>query len=65
MSCELRFHGESYGWEAQFFERDELWFSRSGFVTRALAVQFAEEERKAFATGNPLDASSRQDQMSD
>jgi hypothetical protein len=24
MSCELRFHGESYGWEAQFFERGEL-----------------------------------------
>jgi hypothetical protein len=20
MTCELRFHGESYGWEAQFFE---------------------------------------------
>jgi hypothetical protein len=22
MSSELRFHGESYGWEAQFLERD-------------------------------------------
>jgi len=21
MTCELRFNGESYGWEAQFFER--------------------------------------------
>jgi hypothetical protein len=28
MSCELRFHGESYGWEAQFFERGEFLFSR-------------------------------------
>ena len=44
-SCELRFHGESYGWEAQFFERGELLFSRGGFVTGALAVQWAEEER--------------------
>jgi hypothetical protein len=24
MSCVLRFHGESYGWEALFFERGEL-----------------------------------------
>jgi len=47
MSCELRFHGESYGWEAQFLERRELFYSRGGFVTRALAVQWAEEERKA------------------
>ena len=48
MTCELRFHGESYDWEAQFFERGELFFSRGGFVTRALAVQFADQERKAF-----------------
>jgi hypothetical protein len=45
MSCELRFNGESYGWEAQFFERGELPYSRGGFVTRALAVQWAEKER--------------------
>jgi hypothetical protein len=38
MSCELRFHGESYGWEVQFFERGELLFSRSGFVLRAFAL---------------------------
>jgi hypothetical protein len=42
MSCELRFHGESYGWEAQFFERGDLLCSRGGFVTRALAVQWAD-----------------------
>jgi hypothetical protein len=39
MSCELRFHGESYGWEARFFERGELFHSRGGFVTRTLAVR--------------------------
>jgi hypothetical protein len=33
MSCELRFHGESYGWEVQFFERGELFYSRGGFVS--------------------------------
>jgi hypothetical protein len=38
---------ESYGWEAQFFEGGELFYSRAGFVTRALAVQWADEERKA------------------
>lgn len=47
MSCELRFHGESYGWEAQFLKRGHLVFSRGAFVTRALAVQWAELERAA------------------
>jgi hypothetical protein len=47
MTCELRFHGESYGWESQFRERGELFYSRGGFMTRALAVQWAAEERKA------------------
>ena len=47
MSCELRFHGESYGWEAQFFDRGELFASRGGFVMRKLAVRWAEDERKA------------------
>jgi hypothetical protein len=51
MACELRFHGESYGWEAQFLERGELLVSRGGFITRALAVQWAEEERKAIVKG--------------
>jgi hypothetical protein len=47
MSCELRFHGESFGWETQFLERGELFFSRSAFVTRAAAVRWAEEMRRA------------------
>jgi hypothetical protein len=46
MSCELRFHGESYGWEVQFFKRGELLFSRGKFVSRASAVQWAEQERR-------------------
>lgn len=49
MSCELRFNGESYGWEAQFFERGELSHSHGLFATRALAVQWAEQERLALA----------------
>jgi hypothetical protein len=40
MSCELRFNGESSGWEAQFFERGELFYSRGGFVLRELAVRW-------------------------
>jgi hypothetical protein len=44
--CELRFHGESFGWEAQFLEQGELFTSHGGFVTKALAIQWAEEERK-------------------
>jgi hypothetical protein len=51
MACELRFHGESYGWEAQFFERGELLYSRGAFVLRDLAVRWAEEERKDMERG--------------
>jgi hypothetical protein len=31
MSCELRFHGESYGSEPQFFVRGEFHVSRGAF----------------------------------
>jgi hypothetical protein len=51
MTCELRFHGESFGWEAQFFERGQLLYAHGGFVTRALAVQWAEREREFFTRG--------------
>jgi hypothetical protein len=50
MSCELRDHGV-YGWEAQFLERGDLFYARGGFATRAQAVQWAEEERKAIESG--------------
>jgi hypothetical protein len=48
MSCELRFHGQSYGWEVQFFERGEIFASRGAFPTREQAVQWATTERYAF-----------------
>jgi hypothetical protein len=41
MAIDLRFHGESYGWEAQILERGELFASRGAFVTRTLAVKWA------------------------
>jgi hypothetical protein len=44
MSCAFRFHGD--GWETRFFDRGELFYGRGGFVTRALAVQFAKKERR-------------------
>ena len=53
MSCELRFHGESFGWEAIFLERGELFVSHGGFVTRELAVRWAEVERAAMEKGGP------------
>jgi hypothetical protein len=46
MSCELRFHGESWGWEAQFYERGEFLIGQR-FDTRRLAIQRAEQERLA------------------
>lgn len=45
MSCELRCHGESFGWEAQFLKRGELFYSRGAFPTRELAIAWAEQER--------------------
>ena len=51
--CELRFNGESYGWEAQFFENEVLMISRrfdrsmGGALTpREMAVQWAHAWRK-------------------
>jgi len=47
---ELRFNGESYGWEAQFLERGELLYARGAFVTKALVIQWATEERRSMET---------------
>ena len=33
IACELRFHGESYGWEAMFLRDGELVYSRGAFTT--------------------------------
>jgi hypothetical protein len=51
-SCELKFHGESYSWEALSLERGDLFASHGGFVMRALAVQWAEAERTAIEKGD-------------
>jgi hypothetical protein len=44
--CELRFHGESYGWEAPFFRNGEFFSSRR-FDLKAQALEWAAEERQA------------------
>ena len=51
--CELMFHGDAYvtAWEARFIDRGELWYSRSAFQTRALALQWATLEKTAIEEG--------------
>jgi len=49
--CELRFNGESYGWEGQIFVQGELFTTHGRFVTRAMAVQWSEEMQKLFEAG--------------
>ena len=44
MDCELRFHGESYGWEAQFLDGGELIYGQR-FPLRAGAETEAEAQR--------------------
>jgi hypothetical protein len=50
-SCELRFHGESYGWEAMILGDGELFAGRGAFLTKAAAVAWAEGQRPAAAAG--------------
>jgi hypothetical protein len=50
MSCQLRFHGESYGYEVQFFERGEFRYGHGGFVTRKGAIGWATDERQRLET---------------
>ena len=50
MSVELRFHGESYGWEAQILERGELLMAHGAFPTKVTAIAWAEAERTALET---------------
>jgi hypothetical protein len=49
-TCELRFRGESYGWEAQFLEGGELRYGRM-FLLREEAIRWAETERHALKAG--------------
>ena len=46
MTCEICYHGETYGWEAVFYEGGELSHSRGGFALHEQAVQWADEERR-------------------
>jgi len=50
-SCELRFHGESCGWEAQILREGELVIGRR-FDVRRHAVQWAEAERQILKNGS-------------
>jgi hypothetical protein len=49
-SAELRFHGESYGWEAQILRDGQLVIGRR-FLLKEQAIEWAEEERKAIERG--------------
>ena len=56
--CELRDYGETYGVEAQFWKNEAFFYGRrfdarldQTRTPRALAVQWAEEERKAIEKG--------------
>jgi len=44
-SCELRFHGESYGWEAQILRDGDLVIGRR-FLLRSGATDWADAERR-------------------
>ena len=44
-SAELKFHGESYGWECQSFRETEFTIGRR-FILREAAIRWAESERK-------------------
>ena len=45
VDCELRFHGESYGWECQCLHNGELAYGRR-FLLRAHALEEAEAYRQ-------------------
>jgi hypothetical protein len=44
IDCELRFHGESYGWECQFLEDSALRYGQR-FVLHEHALEEAEAQR--------------------
>jgi len=51
-SCELRFHAESWGWEAQILHEGELVIGQR-FALRQVAEQWADEERKHLEKRSP------------
>ena len=47
MTCELRFNGKSYGWEAIFKNDRELFMARGGFAMKTEALAWARDEHAA------------------
>lgn len=52
-TCELRFHGETVGWEAQILRDGDLANART-FSLRDLAIGWAKNERDRLETEDPL-----------
>jgi hypothetical protein len=50
-SCELRFHGESYGWSAIILRDGELFTGHGAFVLKGDAIEWAEGQRKGAERG--------------
>jgi len=49
-TCELRFHGESYGWEAQILRDGDLVIGRR-FELKEWAIKWAEQEKSDLHLG--------------
>ena len=49
-SCEFRFHGESYGWDARLVRAGEF-FASQRFVMRANAERWASEQKQQIERG--------------
>jgi hypothetical protein len=52
-SCEFRFHGESYGWEAMILREGQLVIGHR-FILRRLAEAWAETEQQIVETEGTL-----------
>jgi len=48
IDCELRFHGEPYGWEVQFLHNGELAYGQR-LVKRSDAIENVERQRTRLA----------------
>jgi len=57
--CELRFHGESDGWEAEIFRAGELFTARGAFSLKGNALRWAERYRKSIEGGCSTTTSDR------
>jgi len=58
-SCEFRFHGESYGWDAQLLREGELVIGHC-FLLRQLAEAWADTERQILETADAVTAYDRE-----